>query len=217
MGGKDGGVGAAVGSRWRGGPPGSSTIRHIHLRCVPEMVPRRHTLAVLPCPRGPRAPPRRDYGHVCHRATSSFSRSRKCSTTFHFEAIVNCVLICFTYYMFLQFILQMYICSDVSEELIAYAERLEANPPRVVKMELASGLRRLAQRCIRAVRRASCRARRTRQFHSTGPVPRTLPMLVHQTQLLQPVSMQGPLCPPDLLVRIIVLCFNYLQLIGFSV
>ena len=59
--------------------------------------------------------------------------------------------------MFLQFILHMDICSDVSEELIAYAERLEANPPRVAKMELASGLRRLAQRCIRAVRRASCR------------------------------------------------------------
>ena len=45
----------------------------------------------------------------------------------------------------------------MSEELIAYAERLEANPPRVARMELASGLRRLAQRCIRAVRRASCR------------------------------------------------------------
>ena len=51
----------------------------------------------------------------------------------------------------------MDICSDVSEELIAYAERLEANPPRVAKMELASGLRRLAQRCIRGVRHASCR------------------------------------------------------------
>ena len=45
----------------------------------------------------------------------------------------------------------------MSEELIAYAERLEANPPRVARMELASGLRRLAQRCIRGVRRASCR------------------------------------------------------------
>ena len=112
---------------------------------------------MLPRPGGPRALPGRDYGHVCHRATSSFSRSRKCSTTFHFEAIVNCVLICFTYYMFLQFILQMDICSDVSEELIAYAERLEANPPRVARMELASGLRRLAQRCIRGVQRASCR------------------------------------------------------------
>ena len=51
----------------------------------------------------------------------------------------------------------MDICSDVSKELIAYAERLEANPPRVARTELASGLRRLAQRCIRGVRRASCR------------------------------------------------------------
>ena len=56
-------------------------------------------------------------------------------------------------------------------------------------------------------------ARRTRQFHSTGPVPRTPPTLVRHTQLLQPGSMQGPLCRPDLLVCIIVLCFNYLQLI----
>ena len=53
--------------------------------------------------------------------------------------------------------LQTNICSDVSDELIAYAERLEANPPRVGRMELASGLRRLAQCCIRGVRRASCR------------------------------------------------------------
>ena len=53
--------------------------------------------------------------------------------------------------------LQMDICSDVSEELIAYAEGLEANPPRVARMELASGLRQLAQRCIRGVCRASCR------------------------------------------------------------
>ena len=57
------------------------------------MVPRRHTLAVLPRPRGPRVPLGRDYEHICHRATSSFSRSRKCSTTFHFEPIVNCVLL----------------------------------------------------------------------------------------------------------------------------
>ena len=141
MGSEDGGVGAAVGSRWRGGPPGSSTVRHIHLHRVPEMVTRCHTLAVLPRPGGPRAPPRRDYGHVCHRATSSFSRSRKCSRTFHFEPIVSCVLICFTNYIFLQFILQTDICSDVSEELTTYAERLEANPPRVARMELASGLR----------------------------------------------------------------------------
>ena len=57
------------------------------------------------------------------------------------------------------------------------------------------------------------RARRTRQFHSTGPVPLTPPTLVRQTQLLQAASMQGPLRPPDLLVRIIILCYNYLQLI----
>ena len=93
MGGKDGDVGATVGSRCRGGPLGSSTIQHVHLRRVPEMVPQRHILAVLPRPGEPRAPPRRDYGHVCHRATSSFSRSRKCSTTFHLELIVNCVLL----------------------------------------------------------------------------------------------------------------------------
>ena len=57
------------------------------------MVPRRHTVVVLPRTGGPRAPQRRDYGHVCHRATSSFSCSRKCSTTFHFEPIVKCVLL----------------------------------------------------------------------------------------------------------------------------
>ena len=143
MGGKDGDVGATVGSRCRGGPLGSSTIQRVHLRRVPEMVPQRHMLAVLPCPGEPRAPPRSDYGHVCHRDTSNFSCSRKCSRTFHFEAIVNCVLICFTYYIILQLILQRDICSDVSEELIAYAEHLEANPPRVARMELASGQCRL--------------------------------------------------------------------------
>jgi len=143
LGGKDGDVGGAVGSRCRGGPPGCSTVRLIHLRCVLETVPWRHMVAVLPYPRGPLAPPHRDYGHVCHRANSGFSHSCKCSRTFHFEAIVNCVLICFTYYIILQLILQRDICSDVSEELIAYAEHLEANPPRVARMELASGQCRL--------------------------------------------------------------------------
>ena len=54
-------------------------------------------------------------------------------------------------------ILQTDTCSDVSAELLSFAGRLEANPPRVARMELASGLRRLAQRCIEGLRRATCR------------------------------------------------------------
>ncbi|RLN40336.1 hypothetical protein C2845_PM01G44190 [Panicum miliaceum] len=48
-----------------------------------------------------------------------------------------------------------WIPSDVSEDLVSYAERLEANPPRVSRMELANGLRRLAQRCMRGLRHAT--------------------------------------------------------------
>ena len=73
-------------------------------------------------------------------------------------------------------------------------------------------------------------ARWTWQFHSTGLAPCTPPMLVHSTQLLdlpqllldllpllglQPASLQGPICPPDLLVHIIVLCYIKFQLIRF--
>ena len=89
-----------MGSRFRGGPPGSVTVRRIHLRRIPQMVPRCHTLAVLPRPGGPRAPPRRDYRHVCDSATNNFSRSRKCSTTFHLEPIVKCVLMVHLLHLF---------------------------------------------------------------------------------------------------------------------
>ena len=41
-------------------------------------------------------------------------------------------------------ILQTDFCSDVSAELLSYVDRLEANPPHVARMELASGQRRLA-------------------------------------------------------------------------
>ena len=66
-------------------------------------------------------------------------------------------------------------------------------------------------------------ARRTRLFHGTGPAPRTQPTQLQQTQVLdllpllglQPASLQGPICPPDLLVHIIVLCYIKFQLIRF--
>ena len=54
--------------------------------------------------------------------------------------------------------LQTDTCTDVGAELLSFAERIEANPPCVARRELASGLRRLAQRCIDGVRRAMCRA-----------------------------------------------------------
>jgi len=62
-------------------------------------------------------------------------------------------------------------------------------------------------------------ARRTRLFHGTGPAPRAHPTQLRQNQVLdfllllglQPASLQGPICPPDQLVRIIVLCYIYFQ------
>ena len=82
--------------------------------------------------------------------------------------------------------LQTNICSDVSDKLIAYAERLEANPPRVGRMELASGLRRLAQCCIRGVRRASCRG-----TPDMG-IPHHRSCTVHTTHTPTPSTTLGP-------------------------
>ncbi|RLN09828.1 hypothetical protein C2845_PM11G30530 [Panicum miliaceum] len=92
---------------------------------------------------------------------------------------------------------------DVSEELVSCAERLEANPPRVGRLELASGLRRLAQRCMSGLRRATCRGTRdvvapqhrvtsTRTTHSPGPSTAAGPSRV-QTDSLWPES---PTCTP---------------------
>ena len=53
--------------------------------------------------------------------------------------------------------LQTDICSDVGNELLSYAHRFEQNPPTVGRIELVATLRRLGQRCLAGVRRASCR------------------------------------------------------------
>ncbi|KAF8661025.1 hypothetical protein HU200_057118 [Digitaria exilis] len=53
-----------------------------------------------------------------------------------------------------------YVCNDVGEELFLFADRVEADPPRIARTELASGLRRLAQRAVQAVKRASCMSTR---------------------------------------------------------
>ena len=54
--------------------------------------------------------------------------------------------------------LQTDTCTDVGAELMSFAERIEANPPRVARREFESGLRCLAQCCLDGVRRAMCRA-----------------------------------------------------------
>ena len=62
-------------------------------------------------------------------------------------------------------------------------------------------------------------ARRTRLFHGTGPALRKQPTQLRQTQVLdllpvlglQPASLQRSICPPDQLVRIIILCYIYFQ------
>jgi hypothetical protein len=51
--------------------------------------------------------------------------------------------------------LQTDICSDVGNELLSYAQRFEHNLSTVGRIELVA-LRRLGQRCLAGVRRASC-------------------------------------------------------------
>ena len=82
--------------------------------------------------------------------------------------------------------LQTDTCTDVGAELLSFAERIEANPPRVARMELASGLRRLAQRCIDGVRRAMCRA----MLEVAVPEHRSTP--VRSTRTTSPARAPGP-------------------------
>ncbi|CAN6203570.1 unnamed protein product [Urochloa humidicola] len=48
------------------------------------------------------------------------------------------------------------ICNDTGDELMSFADKLEASPPRVARAELISALRRLAVRAKDGVWRVSC-------------------------------------------------------------
>ena len=63
--------------------------------------------------------------------------------------------------------LQTNIYSDVGNELLSYAQQFEHNPPMVGRLELVAALRRLGQRCLAGVRRASCRHTTDVVVHAT--------------------------------------------------
>ena len=94
--------------------------------------------------------------------------------------------------------LQTDTCTDVGAELMSFAERIEANPPRVARREFASGLRRLAQRCLDGVRRATCRAMPEVAVpeHRSTPVRATrttsLPQAPSQSTASAPSTAAGP-------------------------
>lgn len=90
-------------------------------------------------------------------------------------------------------ILQTETCRDVGAELLSFMDRLEANPPRVARMELASGLRRLSQSCVEAVRHATGRGMPEVLIpeHSSTPVC--------STRTTSPAGVPGPstTCAPS--------------------
>lgn len=67
--------------------------------------------------------------------------------------------------------LQTDICNEVGHELLSYAQRYEQHPPQVTRIELVAALRRLGQRCLAGVRRASCRDTTDAVVHGDQGMP----------------------------------------------